>query len=96
MTIKAAKVRSVSGFATSNIKVEVKHGATVIDTETITYSPKSAPILDLTNDSASIAYTNGGTKVNPGDPLDPSDIGDTVSTTAHIYVGGIETEADFT
>lgn len=55
----------------------------VFDSETITYSPLNTPILDLTNDNASIAY-NGEIKL--GDA--------TVSSTANLYLNGEALDAE--
>ena len=49
----------------------------VSDWETITYSPLNTPVLDLSNDSASIAY-NGNLKLG----------NETVSCTANLYLNG--------
>ena len=57
----------------------------VEDWEVITYSPLNSPILSLTNDSASIAYRTDGTKVTDGD---------TVSTTAELYLNGSKITSD--
>ena len=53
--------------------------STVLDQETITYSPQNSPVLDLTNDSATLAYSSdGSTKIGT----------DTVSSTATLYLNG--------
>jgi len=63
-------------YASSNFTITTKHSSTTIDTEEITYSPKNTPVLDLSNDSASIAY-DGNTK-----------LGSDVSSTATVYLNG--------
>lgn len=64
-------------YKESDITVTVKHGSVTIDSETITYSPKNTPILDLSNDNAALPY-NGNTII--GSP--------SAETTAWVYLNG--------
>jgi hypothetical protein len=51
---------------------------TVVDSEVITYSPADTPVLDLSNDRATLTYTPTGKKIGT----------DTVSSTATLYLDG--------
>lgn len=55
----------------------------IYEWEIITYSPLNTPVLDLSNDSASLNYTSEGTKINTDDNTD-----DKVSSTATLYLNG--------
>lgn len=59
-----------------NLIVVLYESENLIDTETITYSPLNTPIIDLTNDNATILYDND------------TKLGLDVSTTAYLYLNG--------
>lgn len=68
-----------SDFNPNATGVDVSTDSNIYDRETIPFSPINSPILNLTNDSASIAYKADGSKVTDSD---------TVSTTAELWVNG--------
>lgn len=58
------------------------------DSETITYSPKNTPVVDLDNDTGAIAYdATGQTKITASD---------TVSSTASVYLNGTDISSSCT
>ena len=62
-----------------DLQIRCSHGNTIFDSETITYSPLNTPIIDLSNDTAAIAYDINGNKLNNSD---------TVSSTGRVYLNG--------
>ena len=83
LVIKASAITSL--YNNSNIVIQVKHDTTIYDTETITYSPLNTPVLDLTNDSASITYNSNGTKIGTG----------IATSTAQVYLNGETVSATY-
>lgn len=69
---------NANNTANDDIIIYYYHSSTVIDTETITYSPLNTPILDLSNDSASLPYNILTGKIGNS----------TVSSTANVYLNG--------
>lgn len=72
----ATKTFTLSSLKDKNLIIEAYHGTTLYDTETVTYSPLNTPVLDLSNDNASIAYSSN------------TKLGSNVSSTAGIYLNG--------
>lgn len=76
---------SSSSCADSNIIVQYTHDKnTILENETITYSPLNTPIIDLTNDTASIVYYAEGNKIEEDD---------FVVSTAKVWLNGKEHKA---
>lgn len=70
---------TIDAVEDADLIISARHGsdeASEYDRETITYSPLNTPVLDLSNDNASIAY-EGTTK-----------LGSSVSSTAGVYLNG--------
>lgn len=73
---------AVADIQEHNLKVQATHDATgnnrqIYEDEEITYSPLNTPVLDLTNDSASLPY-NGNDKIGAG----------TISSFGYIWLNG--------
>lgn len=69
-----------------NILVEASQNddfSNIYESETITFSPLNTPVIDLTNDSAALTYTAGGTKINKEEGKE-----DIVESTATLYLNG--------
>lgn len=82
MPANATLTIAANAIQNHSLLVEATHNASgtrqAYESETITYSPLNTPVLDLTNDSATIAY-NGADK-----------LGDNVSSTATVWLAGEE------
>lgn len=70
----------ISGFTftAADLLIRATHNGVEYDTETITYSPLNTPVIDLSNDTATILYSASGTTL----------LGDPVSSTATLYLNG--------
>jgi hypothetical protein len=70
----------ISGFTftDADLLIRATHNGVEYDTETITYSPLNTPVIDLSNDTATILYSASGTTL----------LGDPVSSTATLYLNG--------
>lgn len=72
-------------FKSDDLCIQAKHGDTEYELESITYSPLNTPVIDLSNDTASIAYSADGEE----------QLGDEVQSTATLYLNGEELAATY-
>lgn len=88
--IKGTVTITTANCADQDLLVEAAHqivdsnnntNYNIYDTETITYSPLNTPVIDLTNDNASLPYDGNDIIGN---------IAPTVSSTAKVYLNGKE------
>jgi hypothetical protein len=71
-----------------NILVEASQKddfSNIYESETITFSPLNTPVIDLTNDSAALTYTAGGSGIKINKEEGKEDI---VESTATLYLNG--------
>lgn len=74
----------ISSFKNEDLIIKASHNETEYETETITYSPLNTPVLDLSNDTATLTY-EGDIKLGA----------ENATTTAKVYLNGEDISKDF-